>query len=105
MRILFDQGTPAPLRKFLPSHEIVTAYEQGWSTLKNGDLIAAAEAEGFEIFVTTDSNLRYQQKLDGRALAIVVLMSTSWPKIQSRMPAVIAGIEAAIRGAYLEIPI
>lgn len=61
MRILFDQGTPAPLRKFLASHEVVTAYEQGWSTLKNGDLIAAAEAEGFEIFVTTDSNLKYQQ--------------------------------------------
>lgn len=66
MRILFDQGTPAPLRKFLPNHEVVTAYEQGWSTLKNGDLIAAAEAEGFEIFVTTDSNIAYQQKLSGR---------------------------------------
>lgn len=57
MRILFDQGTPAPLRKFLPRHDVVTAYEQGWSTLKNGDLIAAAETEGFEIFVTTDSNV------------------------------------------------
>ena len=105
MRVIFDQGTPAPLRKFLPSHQIVTAHEQGWRTLKNGDPIAAAEAEGFEIFVTTDSNLRYQQKLDARSLAIVVLMSTSWPKIQSRMPAVIAGIESVSRGVCIEIPI
>ena len=77
MKILFDQGTPAPLRSVLVNLSVVTAYEKGWSTLKNGDLILAAESEGFEVFVTTDSKLKYQQNLQRRTIAIVVLLSTS----------------------------
>jgi predicted nuclease of predicted toxin-antitoxin system len=60
MRILFDQGTSAHLRQFLQNHEVTTAYEQGWSTLENGELLSAAEGEGFHILVTTDTNLKYQ---------------------------------------------
>ncbi|MBI2999578.1 MAG: hypothetical protein HYY46_14180 [Deltaproteobacteria bacterium] len=60
MRILFDQGTPMPLRTLLRSHQVETTFERGWSTLSNGDLLAAAEQEGFEVFVTTDKNLRDQ---------------------------------------------
>jgi len=78
MRVLFDQGTPDPLRQSLLGHEVATAYERGWSSLKNGELLDVAEREGYEVFVTTDSNLRYQQNLAGRQLAIVVLLSTSW---------------------------
>lgn len=63
MRILFDQGTPAPLREALTQHEVATAYERGWSKLKNGELLDAAERDGFEVFVTTDSRLRYQQEI------------------------------------------
>ncbi|HSS78724.1 MAG TPA: DUF5615 family PIN-like protein, partial [Thermoanaerobaculia bacterium] len=81
MRILLDQGTPAPLRHELTGHNVTTAYEKGWSALKNGELLKAAEAE-FEALVTTDRNLRYQQNLTGRRLAILVLPTTSWPKIQ-----------------------
>jgi len=66
MKILFDQGTPVPLRKLLPDHSIITAYERGWQTLENGDLIAAAEADGFDIIITTDQNLKYQQNLTDR---------------------------------------
>lgn len=69
MRILFDQGTPVGLRRYLPGHIVITAYEQNWSTLTNGDLLAAAENAAFEVFVTTDANLRYQQNLMGRKLA------------------------------------
>ena len=58
MRVLFDQGTPEPLRRALTQYEIVTAYERGWSKLKNGELLDAAEREGFEVFVTTDTNLK-----------------------------------------------
>ena len=79
MRILFDQGTPAPLRQLLRGHNVSTAYEMGWSELANGDLLAAAEAD-FDALVTTDQNLRYQQDLAGRRLAILVLPTTSWPR-------------------------
>ncbi len=61
MRVLFDQGTPAPLKDFLPNHDVLTAYELRWSTLKNGELLRAAESNAFEVFITTDTNLRYQQ--------------------------------------------
>ena len=77
MRILFDQGTPAPLRRALPLHNVETAFERGWSTLVNGELLSAAEAAGFDVLVTTDMNLRYQQDLTSRRIAIVVLTSTS----------------------------
>jgi len=71
MKVLFDHGTPVPLRRHLPGHEISTAYEMGWAKLSNGDLLAAAE-KSYAAFITTDQNLRYQQNLAGRKLAIAV---------------------------------
>lgn len=65
MRILFDQGTPVPLRSHLTDHSIATAFEQGWSGLTNGKLLDVAEQAGFELLITTDSNLQYQQNLKG----------------------------------------
>ena len=76
MKILFDQGTPAPLRRYLPGHTIETAYERGWSQLSNGDLLTQAEQDDYEVLVTTDRNLQYQQNLSSRQIAIVVLLST-----------------------------
>ncbi len=73
MRILFDQGTPVPLRSSLDGHLVPTAYELGWSTVTNGDLIRLAEQEGYELLITTDTNLRYQQNLRQRSIAILVL--------------------------------
>ena len=78
MNILFDLGTPAALRRFLIGHIIATAHEMGWSGLSNGDLLAAAEPS-HNLLITTDKNLRYQQNLTGRQLAILVLSTTSWP--------------------------
>lgn len=103
MRILFDQGTPVPLRGFLPRHEVATAYERGWSTLKNGELLEAAEREGFDVLVTTDSNLRDQQNLSDRRIAVVCLLSTSWPRIQQVTASVGAAIEASSPGSYKEV--
>ena len=103
MRILFDQGTPVPLRQILTSHQVETAFERGWSTLSNGDLLAAAEQEGFEVFVTTDKNLRDQQNLGGLRIAIVVLSSTSWPRIQKAAVAVKQAIDAALPGSFKEV--
>jgi hypothetical protein len=105
VRILFDQGTPVPLRDSLSHHEVSTAYERGWSKLRNGELLDAAEAEGFELLVTTDSNLKHHQNLGARRIAIVVLLSTSWPRIREAIPAVISAIDAASSGSYIEVDV
>lgn len=105
MRVLFDQGVPAPLRHHLPAHRVETAYERGWSDLRNGDLLQAAEAAGFEVFVTTDRSLRHQQNLSDRKLSVVVLLSTSWPRIRAAIDDVQAAIERALDSGYQEVPI
>jgi hypothetical protein len=102
MRILFDQGTPAPLRRSLADHSVSTAYEMGWSSLANGDLLSAAEPR-FDLLVTTDQNLRYQQDLSGRRLAILVLPTTSWPDIQEHLAEIAAAVAAAQPGSYREL--
>ena len=102
MKILFDQGTPAPLRHTLTSHTISTAYEMGWSKLENGDLLGAAEAS-FDAFITTDQNLRYQQNLTGRRLAILVLPTTSWPLIQLHLPKIATAVNALRPGEFVEL--
>jgi len=105
VRVLFDQGTPEPLRHSLTQHEVATAYERGWSRLKNGELLDAAEKAGFAVLVTTDANLRYQQNLQTRRIAIVVLASTSWPRIQREKSAIAGAIERASAGSYTEVAI
>jgi len=89
----------------LVGHEVVTAHERGWSTLKNGELLAAAEAEGFHVLVTTDTKLRYQQNLALRAVAVVVLSTTSWPRIQAAGDVVARAIDAAVSGRCTEVAI
>ena len=100
MKVLFDQGTPVPLKNHFSSHHVSTAYELGWATLKNGELLAAAESNGFEVFVTTDTNLAYQQNLSNRKIAIVVLTTTSWPRIQKSVAAIVIAIDAARPNSY-----
>ena len=104
MRILFDQGTPAPLRRALTKHEVTTAFERGWGTLQNGELLHAAEAVGFEAIITTDQNLRYQQNLEGRRLAILVLLTTDWRLIRQHTDYVVTAVDGLTPGAYLELP-
>jgi hypothetical protein len=105
VRVLFDQGTPAPLRRFLTQHEVTTAYERGWAQLKNGNLLDAAEADGLRVLVTTDTNLRFQQNLGSRRLAIVVLSTTSWPRIHRAVELVVQAVDAATEGSYVEVAI
>ena len=66
MKILFDHGTPRPLRRELPGHSVDTAADKGWDRLANGDLIDSAEQDGYEILITTDQSMRHQQNLAGR---------------------------------------
>jgi hypothetical protein len=105
VRVLFDQGTPVPLRELLVGHEVSTAYECGWSTLKNGELLTAAETHGFEVLVTTDKNLKYQQNLASRPIAVVVLGTTSWPRIRAAAQTVVSGVHSASPGTCTEVAI
>ncbi|MCY4389527.1 MAG: hypothetical protein OXC18_20720 [Desulfurellaceae bacterium] len=69
MRVLFDQGTPVPLRRYPALHAVATVFEKGWSTLQNGELLSTAEYEGFEVLVTTDQNLENRQIAVNRVVA------------------------------------
>jgi hypothetical protein len=102
MKILFDQGTPAPLRKTLAPHSVSTAFEMGWAELENGDLLAAAE-KAFDAFITTDKKLRYQQNHSGRRLAILVLPTTSWPDIQKHLRSISDAVNALKPGDFIEL--
>jgi hypothetical protein len=102
VRILFDQGVPAPLRGFLEGHTVATAYEKGWAALQNGELLRSAEGE-FNVLVTTDHSLRHQQNLTGRRLAILVLPTTSWPKIKPHVAEVADAISGLRPGDCREL--
>ena len=103
MRILFDQGTPAPLRQSLNRHVVQTVFEEGWDKLENGELLKAAE-NAFDALVTTDQNLKYQQNLAGRNLAILVLPFASWPRLQPLISGIVSAVDALRPGDYVEIP-
>ncbi|MGD0046354.1 MAG: hypothetical protein ABSE42_05000 [Bryobacteraceae bacterium] len=105
MLILFDNGTPAPLRYALKGHVVVDAIERGWDRLANGELIAVAEAAGFELLLTTDKNIRYQQNLTGRKIAFVVLGNQQWPTLHRYVARVVAAVNAATPGSYAEVEI
>ena len=105
MRVLFDHGTPAPLQSFLPGHTVREAKAQGWDTFKNGDLLTAAETAGFHVLVTTDKNIRHQQNLTGRTIAIIVLGNAQWPVLRLHVAHVVAAVNAATPGSYVEVDI
>ena len=82
MRILFDHCTPRPLRRYLPEHIVDTAAERGWAEASNGNLLDHAERDGYDVVITADQNMRHQQDLARRRIALVALLSTSWPSIR-----------------------
>lgn len=103
MKILFDQGTPVPLRRALPGHDVSTAYEVGWSAITNGELLAAAEAAGFAAIVTTDKHIRHQQSFAGRQFGILVLPTTDWSRIRSNATRVAEALAAIRPGTVVEV--
>jgi hypothetical protein len=105
MLILFDQSTPAPLRFHLKSHTVIEARERGWDRLVNGDLLNEAEAAGFEVFLTADKNLRYQQNLTGRKVAIVVIGNAQWRVLKKYVERVVSAVDAAKPGSYADVEI
>jgi hypothetical protein len=105
MRIIFDQAKPLPIREHLDQHVVSTAFAQGWATLKNGELLTAAEQAGFDVLLTTDKNLRYQQNFTGRKIAIVVLGVQQWPQLRPHVQRVVEAVGAAASGSDVEIEI
>ncbi|PYT44679.1 MAG: hypothetical protein DMG47_09890 [Acidobacteria bacterium] len=105
MLVLFDQSTPVPIRPSLKGHTVETAWQRGWDKLKNGDLLRAAEEAGFEVLVTPDKNIRYQQNLENYTIAIVVLGNPQWPVLRHHVDRVVAAVNAAKPGTYCEVEI
>jgi hypothetical protein len=105
VKILFDQGVPVPLRKWLAEHEVSTAAQMGWQELSNGSLLATAEAAGFNAFITTDRNLRYQQNLAARAIAILVLAQQQWPRLEPHALRVAEAVATLKPASFVELDI
>ncbi len=105
MLILLDHGTPAPLRLFLKGHTVRKAKDLGWDTLTNGELLKAAEEAAFDLLLTTDKNIRFQQNLAKRVIAIAVLGNPRWPVVRRYVNQVLAAVNAAKPGTYCEVEI
>ena len=105
MKLLFDQGTPAPLPRHLNGHVVDAAAERGWSDLDNGDVIKNAEREGYDVLITSDQNMRNQQNLAGRRLAVVVVLSTAWPKVELRVEDIRSALDQIGPGELREVSI
>jgi hypothetical protein len=106
MLVLFDNGTPRTLARYLIDHHAVTeARARGWDELENGELLTVAEAAGFDVLVTTDKNLSYQQSLAARKIAIVVLGQGRWSVIKRYVTQIVAAVNVAAPGSFTEVEI
>ncbi len=103
MRILFDTNTPVPLRRFLRGHEVTLAKDVGWDRLANGALLAAAESSGFDILLTCDQNLQYQQNLSGLRVALVILSANNWNKIRPHVARIASTLDFVQRGQVVRV--
>jgi predicted nuclease of predicted toxin-antitoxin system len=103
VKVLFDQNVPRNLADHLKAYEVTRSVELGWQELKNGDLLETAQDQGFEVLVTADRNLAYQQNLKGRRLAIVVLPSGNWPLLSVVVADVVRAISESKAGGFKEL--
>src|SRR3954465_11290360 len=97
MRVLFDQNIPRNLRQFLPGHDIRTAAEMGWSALSNGLILDAAEAAGFHVMITADRNMRHQQNMTGRRIAVLIMSNNNRRMLEEGAPHISRALEGIVR--------
>ncbi len=100
MKVLLDVCTPVQVRHALAAHEVLTAVKMGWGALENGALLRAAEEAGFELLIICDKNLRHQQNLSGRRLAILELWTNHRPTLEEHFPLIQQTAEAMRAGEY-----
>jgi|SRR5215472_15333368 hypothetical protein len=105
MRILFDNGVPNPIARSLPLHEVSFARRIGWHELKNGELLKKAEQAGYDLLLISDKNMRYQQNLSARKIAIVVLGRQQWPDVRLCLDRIAEAINSAAPGSFTEVDI
>ena len=105
MRVLFDHNIPSGAARALVRHQVTEAIERGWQRISNGQLLANAEKAGFDVFLTADKRIRYQQNLKGRRLAIVVIGNPAWRILREHLDRLTAAVEAATPGSYTEVEI
>ena len=106
MKIILDESVPQKLRLLIEGGQtVVTTWYQGWSGLKNGALLTAAEGAGFELFITADQELTYQQNFTGRKLAVLVLSTNNWDHVKAAIAKIMAAIDGVTPGSYAEVEI
>ena len=103
MLVLFDNNIPRGLARILKAHTVIEARARNWHLLKNGELLQAAEDAAFDVMVTSDKSIKYQQNLTGRKIALVVLSQGRWKPVRQRLDAIAAAVDAATRGSYTEV--
>lgn len=105
LRVLFDKNVPYPLRHHLADCLVKTAEEEGWGQISNGELITYAEQSGYQILITCDQSLRYQQDITNRRISTVVLGSNIWPSVKSKIVEIDAALKRAAPGSleFIEI--
>lgn len=105
MRILFDQGVPRGLAGSLRSHGVTEARKQGWERISNGELLKLAEDAGYDLLLTTDKNVRYQQNLSDRRISIVVLGNSPWWLVRKHLDEIVAAVNLSTPKSYTEVDI
>ena len=103
MRVLFDQNIPRSLRQFLPGHDIRTAAEMGWSALSNGLILDAAETAGFHVMITADRNMRHQQNMTGRRIAVLIVSNNNRRMLEEGAPRISRALEGIGKGVITEV--
>lgn len=105
MKVLFDQNVPRGLASALAGNQVVRAHQLGWGELRNGDLLRIAEENGFDVLITGDKNLAYQQNLKDRRIALIVLSTITWGEVRQDMKPVVHAVSAAGPGSYTFVQI
>jgi|SRR5579883_2828532 len=105
MKILFDTSTPRPIRRFLRGHQVIRMAELGWAALANGKLLTAAEEAGYDVLLTCDQSLRYQQNFHGRRVAVVILSTNEWLVIRQKVARLESIVEFAQPGQVIFVDI
>lgn len=98
MKILLDSSAPAPLASWLRRHEVLRTGQLGWQSLEDSSLLSRAEAAGFDVLITCDQNIPYQQNFQDRRIAVLVLSSNRWPLVKRVAPQIASLIEFLQRG-------
>ena len=99
MNVIFDENVPLPLQQFLPGHTVTTVQQQGWAGIENGELLKLLDGK-FDVVVLADKNLRYQQDLKQRRIALVELPTNRWPALKRLANKIAQAIDQAAPGSY-----